>query len=117
MELQEDFDSLAIPEQADEFMEDACPQENADSLGRKTGENYVPVNFIPEGARKVIMAWELKQQEQMQISGLASNHVVVSSPNAASVDVDKHARICAFAAPPKRYYRTFWKSVTRRLLG
>ena len=113
MKTQEDFDSLALPEQADEFVDDAGPQGDAGLLERKPGENYVPVNFIPEAARKMIVEWELKQQDQTRISGPASIIAVVSSPN---LEADEHAGICAFAPPPKRYYQTFWRSVTRRLL-
>ena len=116
MKTQEDFDSLAIPEQANVFMDDVCLSNESCMLERKTVENYVPVNFIPEAALKMIMTWQLQRQDQMEISGYSSITAAVPSPNVTGAGTGEHERFYAVGAPPKRFYRTFWRSIARRLL-
>ena len=116
MKTQEDFDSLAIPEQANVFMDDVCLSNESCMLERKTVENYVPVNFIPEAALKMIMTWQLKRQDQMEISDSSSITAAVPSSNVLGAGTGEYERFYAVGAPPKRFYRTFWRSIARRLL-
>ena len=105
---QDDFDSLFIAGEANSSMLDAMPQVNSAHSDGKIGmevDNYVPVNLLPEEVRAMIKAWEL-EREKME----------VSATDAPALEDYEPLRTCSQTAPPKRFFRTFWRSVTRRLL-
>ena len=65
------------------------------------------------------MTWELtvlERQDWMDVSDCMSTSALAKSIHDFSFEVFEPARLCALAAPPKRFYRTFWRSITRRLL-
>ena len=112
---QANFDSLAIPIQSAESSYDQYPQTSADAVifERKT---YVPVNFIPAEVRSMIEAWELseiKRQQSIEAFTSTSENAVASI---LSLEECESLRICNLGGPPKRFYRTFWRSVSRKLL-
>ncbi len=74
-------------------------------------EEYVPVNFIPEEVVASIAAWEKSHLIQMSSLDRMDVDAVSVSPN-----VFEPARNLSDFAPPKRFHRTFWRSITRRLL-
>ena len=82
-------------------------------------DDYVPVNFIPDEVREMIRAWELAQQERLEHEeapdAMSTEDVQVTQDH-TSLQVLEPIRYITDAAPPKRFYRTFWRSVTRRAL-
>ena len=106
---QDDFDSLVIARESDDLMHDTFPRVDSTHPEGKIGtkdDNYVPVNHIPEEVRAMIKAWELQRREKME----------VSATDALELEDYEPLRTCSQTAPPKRFFRTFWRSVTRRLL-
>ena len=74
---------------------------------------YVPVNFIPDEVFAFLAAWD------------ASHISKTSSPDGmeldtaslpASQDMFEPTRRLNDFAPPKRFYRTFWRSMARRVV-
>ncbi len=123
---QDDFSSLGLAATS----ENACSQvldgdywftpsqhpKGGDSLkGEPTfedGESYRPANFIPDEVYELIRNWELTYYKQQEVA-----HSV------DSMETDTNSRDSVFeplrpmlgsAPPPKRFYRTFWRSLTRR---
>ena len=117
---QNDFDSLAMPTQSEDLMLDTHHDLKPSCSDRKTAyadgdEDYVPVNFIPEEVFAMIKAWELKQRDLMEVSDSMSVSRAASSETLRLEDYEP-LRVCTQAAPPKRFYRTFWRSAARRVL-
>jgi hypothetical protein len=92
--------------------ENATKSSKNQNLDPKTGEIYVPINFIPDEAYALIAAFEASfvhepiQADLMDIDTASlpsSNHL--ESGESCLND------------PPKRYYRTFWKSASRRIIA
>ena len=106
---QDNFDSLIIAGESDEVMLDADGPVHLtysdDQVGTQD-DNYVPVNLIPDEVRGMIKAWQLQRRERME----------VSSTDAPASEDHEPLRTCSQTAPPKRFFRTFWRSVTRRML-
>jgi hypothetical protein len=79
---------------------------------------YRPVNFIPDEVYELIRNWEvvyLKQQESIQAIDLMDTET--SSDSRSSESIFEPMRLVPLSeAPPKRFYRTFWRSVTRRII-
>ena len=119
---QDDFDSLVVPEQSEDPLYDTYDTYSPKSpelSQKKTPETYVPVNFIPEAVYAMIEAWEqseLKKQDMMDASGSVTMATPASLSGGPSLNDYEPVRICNFAAPPKRFYRTFWRSIARRVL-
>ena len=117
---QNDFDSLAMPAQSEDLMPDTHRDLKPSCSDRKTAfthedADYVPVNFIPEEVFAMIKAWELKQRDLMEVSDAMSVSRAASSETLRLEDYEP-LRVCTQAAPPKRFYRTFWRSAARRVL-
>ena len=120
---QNDFDCLGMPYQSDDLMLDACiglrpPSSDTDRKAASADgdDDYVPVNYIPEAVYSMIKAWELKRHDIMEVSSSMSlSATAASSTDALRLEDYVPMRICAQAAQPKRFYRTFWRSVARRL--
>ena len=116
---QSDFDSLAIPVQTEDPLFDPCPQKSPELSQKKISETYVPVNVIPQAVYAMIAAWEqseLNRQDVMDGSGSAAMTSAASLSGTLSLNDYEPMRICNFEAPPKRFYRTFWRSLARRIL-
>ena len=118
---QNDFGCLTVAEHDAEQMPDACfPVSPLASERTCSGdEDCVLVNFIPEEVRAMIDAWQLAEQERQElteVSDATCPNLVFIAPSSASDDVFEPIRCIPNAAPPKRFHRTFWRSVTRRLL-
>ena len=65
------------------------------------------------------MTWELtepERQESMDVSDSMSMSGLSKSVHGSSFEVFEPVRVSALTVPPKRFYRTFWRSVARRLL-
>ena len=118
---QNDFDSLAMPAQSEDLLPDAHRDLKPSCSDRKTAfadedEDYVPVNFIPEEVFAMIKAWELKQRDLIEVSDSMSVSRAASSETFRPEDYEP-LRVCSLAGPPKRFYRTFWRSAARRVLA
>ena len=116
---QSDFDSLAIPEQSEDPLFDPCPPKSPELSQKKTTDTYVPVNVIPQAVYAMIAAWEqseVNRQDVMDDSGSAAMTAPASLSGALSLNNYEPMRICNFEAPPKRFHRTFWRSLARRIL-
>ncbi len=71
-------------------------------------ETYVPINFIKPEIYAMIAAWEA-----CELKGLETGE---SAFDARSEDVCEPMRCMSNSAPPKRFYRSFWRRITQRML-
>jgi hypothetical protein len=80
-------------------------------------EIYRPENLIPDEAHKFIRNWELAYLKQKNVSEPADPMATESFYGFKSSGkiLDLHF-IPEFAPPPKRFYRTFWKSLTSQVV-
>ena len=81
---------------------------------------YVPDNFIPDTVYEMLDAWELSQQEYRvemsefkrptaaNLSTYGAGQQVHGTTTKSTMSVD--------CPPPKLFYRTFWRSIARRLM-
>ena len=53
---------------------------------------------------------------ELEVDSMSIDEVIALSDASEVVDVYEPAKVRALDAPPKRFYRTFWRSVVRRLL-
>ena len=74
---------------------------------------YVPDNFIPEEVRAYLAAWDA-----FYISKTSSpdGMELDTASLPASLDMFEPTRRLNDFAPPKRFYRTFWRSMARRVV-
>ena len=112
--LQSDFGKLAIP------CEEGQPFDFADNLVvtqanpsiSKVG--YVPINQISKEAMAIIAAWEAAWE-----ADTSSTHGVQAVVE-ESDDMYEPIRTMGISydcsQPPKRFFRTFWRSLARRLV-
>jgi hypothetical protein len=77
-------------------------------------EIYRPVNFIPDEVYEMIWTWEISCLKQRELASAVDSMEIDSFSNSRSSDID-YQSIPEFA-PPKRFFRTFWRSLTRRLV-
>ncbi len=78
------------------------------------GELYVPVNFIPVEVYGFIAAWDsANSTTTSQSDGMELD--VASVPSLQTMF--EPARCLSELGPPKRFYRTFWRSAARRILA
>ncbi len=108
---QSDFATLVAEYQHDESWSPNVTKKAISDLAAtedKIPQAYVPVNFIPPEAYALIAAWEASNSTT---AGLADHMDIeyASAPVAQDIDND--------LAPPKRFSRTFWRSVSRRILA
>ena len=72
---------------------------------------YVPVNDIKPEVCAMIAAWQSHQLERQRFETSLLDLPAESSP----VNFEPY-RYCALTGPPKRFYRTFWRSISLRSL-
>ena len=104
---QETFESLVVAGEFDDLMLDTLsPVNPTKSIGKNMTEDdhYVPVNYIPDEVIAMIQVWQLQRRDVMEVSG-------TDAPT-----LEEYAPLMSQTAPPKRYFRTFWRSIARRLL-
>ncbi len=118
---QNDFRFLTLSEHSDEQKSECllgCPLAS-EPRTCCVDDDYVPVNFIPEEVRAMIKAWQLSEQkrrELLEASPAMSASNVTAALDAIDQDIFEPMRSIPNAAPPKRFYRTFWRSITRKVL-
>ncbi len=74
---------------------------------------YVPLNYINNEAYALLAAYEAQaaHHEVSDNVGESMDLVVLSTSNMYEPE-----RIMRRLAPPKRFYRTYWRSISRRML-
>ena len=125
--VQNDFGLLAVYSANEDLTNHQLgpkfPGPNLESL--KTINAYAPIDFNTDIVTTMIIEWEqpkLEPQDMMDDSGslgmAESMTGVLYSADMATMSLEHYepVRRCSFAAPPKRFYRTFWRSEARRLL-
>ena len=78
-----------------------------------------PVNIIPDEVYELIRNWERAYRNQQESAHAAGSMETESSSTGAqaSESVYEPMRCVSVSEPPpKRFFRTFWRSVTRRIL-
>ncbi len=127
---QSDFESLAMEtELADDDLNTRDTEIHANSEGNQQnmltvvknedGMNssstyYVPVNFIPDEVLAYNADWESAYLSQM---GSSDSMDLDSFTVSVSQGVFEPTRRLSDFAPPKRFYRRIWRSMTRRILA
>ena len=112
---QNDFSSLDLSKQGDaDFPTNSLITKQSNCC---EDDDYVPVNFISDEVRAMIKAWELARQKELELQE-ASGATIIMDGHAASQSPEIHEpiRYITDGAPPKRFYRTFWRSIARRVL-
>ena len=77
-----------------------------------------PVNFIPDEVYELIRKWELAYlQQQESAQTIDSMDTESTTDHRLNESIYEPMRLMSISEPPpKRFYRTFWRSVTRRIL-
>jgi hypothetical protein len=92
-------------------------QTDEKSNDTKTSDVCIPVNFIPDEVLAFIADWEsTKSTSLCPCDRMALIPVIPVSQNGFE-PVRRLADIASPIAPPKLFYRTFWRSVTRRIVA
>ena len=106
------FDCFAFHEQRDtQMLSDyslaaACKRKACNDDG-----GYVPVNFIPDMVYEMFEAWELSQQQYRVEMSESMGPTAANRPAYGAGTTT----MSADSSPPKLFYRTFWRSIARRL--
>jgi hypothetical protein len=81
-------------------------------------EIYRPVNFIPDEVYELIRNWEVAYLKQHGlIQAVDSTDKEASNESLSNESIFEPTRLMsASVAPPKRFYRTFWRSLAWRTL-
>jgi hypothetical protein len=102
------FHDVERPQIIDSLKSGSC---NAD-------ETYLPVNFFPDEVYALIREGQRtyhKQQESAQ--ALRAKDVGLAAHSQSSArDLEPMRFVSAPLPPPKLFYRTFWRSMTRRIM-
>ena len=125
---QNDFLSLALGQQCEADLPLLMSPPKAKASVCMEDADYVPVNFIPDEVRAMIKAWELAHLKQLEpheapgtISTDTTHHIAMvtdeMTQDHSTPDVQEPRRYITDNTPPKRFYRTFWRSVVRRALA
>jgi hypothetical protein len=109
---QSDFVSLAIE---NELAVELAVLTTTQNKKKFSSDPYVPVNFIPGEVFAFIAAWEEASTSTAPTSSTFVNQD--ESLVAVSRSVFEPFRRVNDFAPPKRFYRTFWRSVSKRILA
>ncbi len=83
-----------------------------------TSDAYIPVNFIPDEVLAFIEAWESTKSTSLCPCDHRDHVGALIPVSQNGLEPVRHlAEIAPRIAPPKLFYRTFWTSVTRRILA
>ena len=115
---QNDFHSLALSKQSDADLPIDFEVDKPSICSGADDQKYGPADFIPWEVREMLQAREAalwKQLEHLEVTGLTSMEETTCSVH-CSGDVIEPIRYTTDGAPPKRFYRTFWRAAARRVL-
>jgi hypothetical protein len=119
---QDDFDSLVLDlSNCHNFSSERLEEHSLATVSRTEVscggvEKYTPENFIPDSVHELIRTWQESHARQLEIEALEIADDMSVEPPAATFDHVGYDEMETEPAPPKKFYRTFWKSATRRLL-
>ena len=84
----------------------------------KSDEVFRPVNFIPDEVYELIRNWELAHRKRQELKQVVESMDMEASTDSQSSESVLEPMRCVSVVqpPPKRFFRTFWRSVTRRIL-
>ena len=114
---QNDFSSLALAKQCEPDLTTSdliCKQSTCSGAG-----DYIPVNFIQDEVLMMLKAWETTQLSRLELqgaSGSTSQDVSTAAQGDTAQEAYEPLRYITDGTPPKRFFRTFWRSVARRAL-
>ncbi len=127
---QECFSWLSIPNrQHDCFMQEALDQFHHETLFRSdsTGSlksevapvtdglaSYKTINYISDEARALLLAYETAASRRADAWVAGNDACHESLPS--TTNPFEPERILASTVPPKRFFRTFWISITIRMI-
>jgi hypothetical protein len=120
--IQDEFGGLGLTagQGPESNLFDAYQVFNTPAVGIK--ELYRPENLIPDEAHMVIWKWEMAYLKQKEIADVVESTAVdpmeiesFDNHRTSGIMLGSHF-IPEFAPPPKRFYRTFWKSLTRQVV-
>ncbi len=77
-------------------------------------EIYRLVNFFPDEVYELIRNWELTYQIAHTVDSMDTDLILESQISES--DLEPMRSVSVSQPPPKRFFRTFWRSVTRRIL-
>ncbi len=127
---QEHFVWLSIPDQQHVgFMQESLDQCDCEPLLRSGSSgssksdavaeqqpSYTPVNYISDEARAMLQAYENAAMRRADASASASGYDATCHESMSNTLMYDPERILANPTPPKRFFRTFWQSLTIRML-
>ena len=76
-------------------------------------ETFRPVNFIPDEAHELIQNWELSLIRHKEVASTVDSEEI--EPIITMQSLYEPMRFMESPPPPKRFHRTFWRSLTRRI--
>ncbi len=103
----------------DAFDQDALSSSaSSNSVNPEKSVSYVPDNYICPEAYAFLAAAEVSAARSALDAGFIDIDVDggLSALDSASDGMYDHDGLLSRMEPPKKFYRTFWKSVSRRLL-
>jgi hypothetical protein len=122
---QSDFELFALENEHQEDNSDASvddiangqkiEREEAEIDGKTSKESYVPVNFISDAVYEMIAAWEASSSTT-SVDGMDLEFSSVPLVPASKLSIEPARHIDDFK-PPKRFYKTFWSSVSKRIIA
>jgi hypothetical protein len=77
----------------------------------RVDESYRPINFISDEVCEMIRNWELSYLKKQEAA-----LVIDAMEMESSTFVQSETISCVSEPPPKRFYRTFWTSLMRKVL-
>jgi hypothetical protein len=83
----------------------------------ETDKIYRPVDFIPDEAHELIRIWELAYRTKQERAD-AVDSIEIESVTYLQTHVFEPIRCISgdVFPPPKKFHRTFWRSLTRRMV-
>jgi len=115
---QNDFHSLALSKQSDADLPIDFEVDKPSICSGADDQKYGPVDSIPWEVRAMLQARESaiwKQLEHLEATGLTSVEETTCRDHCCR-NVVEPIRYTTDGAPPKRFYRTFWRAAARRVL-
>ena len=79
-------------------------------------ESYRPINFISDEACELIWNWERSYLKQQETNHSVDTLDVESITNSLQCVFEPMRSMSESKPPPKRFYRTLWRLLTRRIL-
>jgi hypothetical protein len=121
---QDDFSTLGLAETLDDShgipaLDRAEPLKSDSTCA--TSETYRPDNFIPTEVYELFRIWDLAflKQQKTETAFMAIDSVHkkrVTDSGSTELVCERLLIMSGSAPPPKRFYRTFWRSLTLRVV-